>query len=59
MRSMDEYYWAQDKIDELRDGDKKHREQQACERRLRQMTSRREKAAKRQALKAGQKAKEQ
>jgi hypothetical protein len=56
---MDEYYWAQDKIDELRDGDKKHREQQACERRLRQMTSRREKAAKRQALKAGQKAKEQ
>jgi len=53
MRTMDEYHWAQDKIDDVCNGDRKHREQQACERRLRQMAARREKEAKRQAMKSG------
>ena len=42
MQAMNEYHWAQDKIDEVVTG-KKHRENAACERRLRQMAARREK----------------
>ncbi len=53
MRSMDEYHWAQDKIDDLFSGGRKQREQQACERRLRQMAARREKEAKRQHVLGG------
>lgn len=44
MQAMDDYYWAQDKIDEVTTG-KKNREQAACERRLRQMQARRDKEA--------------
>ena len=51
MQSIDEYYWAQDKIDEVVTG-KKHREAAACERRLRQIKSRREKEAARAKKKA-------
>lgn len=42
MQAMNEFHWAQDKIDEVVTG-KKDREKQACERRLRQMQARREK----------------
>lgn len=49
MQSMNDYHWAQDKIDEVCSGNKKHREEKACERRLRQMAARREKEAARQA----------
>jgi len=47
MQAMNEYHWAQDKIDEVVDG-KKHHEEAACERRLRQMAARREKKAAKQ-----------
>jgi hypothetical protein len=53
MRSMNDYHWAQDKIDEVCNGDKKHREEKACERRLKQMAARREKEAARRARKVG------
>ena len=53
MQAMNEYHWAQDKIDDVCNGNKKHREEAACERRLRQMAARREKEAARQARKAG------
>jgi hypothetical protein len=43
MQAMDEFHWAQDKITEVVTS-KKEREQQACERRLRQMQARQEKA---------------
>lgn len=42
MEQIDKYYWAQDKIDQVTTG-KEHREQMACERRLRQMQMKREK----------------
>ena len=51
MQAMNEYHWAQDKIDEVVTG-KKHREEAACERRLRQMQARREKEAARAAREA-------
>lgn len=53
MQAMDSYHWAQDKIDDVCNGDKKHREEKACERRLKQMAARREKEAARQARKVG------
>lgn len=53
MHMMNEYHWAQDKIDDVCNGNKKHREEKACERRLRQMAERREKEAARLARKVG------
>lgn len=53
MQAMNSYHWAQDKIDDVCNGNKKHREEAACERRLRQMAARREKEAARQARKLG------
>ncbi len=53
MQAMNSYHWAQDKIDDVCNGDKKHREAKACERRLQQMAARREKEAARQARKVG------
>lgn len=52
MQAMDEYHWAQDKIDEVVTG-KEHREQAACERRLRQMQARRDKAVAKVVKKTG------
>lgn len=52
MRAMNEYHWAQDKIDEVVIG-REHRHAVACERRLRQMAARREKQAARDARKNG------
>ena len=48
MQALNSYHWAQDKIDEVVTGTK-HREQAACERRLRQMQTQREKQAARAA----------
>ncbi len=53
MQAMNSYHWAQDKIDDVCNGNKNHREEAACERRLRQMAARREKEAARQARKLG------
>jgi hypothetical protein len=44
MEELNRYHWAQDKIEDVT-STKKHREQQACERRLRQMQRKREKQA--------------
>lgn len=46
MQALNNYHWAQDKIEEVITG-KKHREEQACERRLLQMQAKRDKDEKR------------
>lgn len=53
---MQEYHWAQDKIDEVTQttAERRHDWQaKAAERRLKQMAAKREKEAKRKAAKAG------
>lgn len=49
MQALNTFRWAQDKIEEIAGTieQHKHRETQVCERRLRQMKARQEKAAKR------------
>lgn len=52
MQAMNEYAWAQGRIQEVTGLTKEQRESQACQRRLKQMAAKREKEAQRAEAKA-------
>jgi len=49
MQALNQYHWAQDRIQEVTGLTKEQRESQACRRRLKQMAAKREKAERRAA----------
>lgn len=52
MQALNQYHWAQDRIQEVTGLTKEQRESQACQRRLKQMAAKREKEARRAEAKA-------